>query len=126
MTWLVDTNVISELRKGPRADAGVALWMSDRSDEAFLSALTIGEIRRGIELRRRRDPTAAQHLEFWLLGLLQHFESKILPIDHHVAEVWGRLGVPDPIPVADGLIAATDTHIAAPGLTASSVNAPEK
>lgn len=107
MSWLLDTNVVSELRKGPRGDAGVVRWASGRQDEAWLSVLTVGEIRRGIELLRRRDEAAARHLDVWLAGLLGAFESRILPVDARVAEMWGRLNVPDPVPTVDGLLAAT-------------------
>jgi predicted nucleic acid-binding protein len=107
VSWLLDTNVISEIRKGTRGDPGVARWAAGRRDDAWLSVLTVGEIRRGIELKRRKDEVAARHLEIWLQGLLGTFESRILPIDDRVAEVWGRLNVPDPRPVVDTLLAAT-------------------
>ena len=107
MSWLLDTNVIAEVRKGARGDPGVVRWASGRQDEAWLSVLTVGEIRRGIELKRRRDELAARHLENWLQGLLSGFESRILPVDGRVAEVWGRLNVPDPRPVVDTMLAAT-------------------
>jgi predicted nucleic acid-binding protein len=107
VTWLLDTNVISEIRKGVRADPGVRRWATGRQDEAWISVLTVGEIRRGIDLRRRKDEVAAQHLEVWLEGLLGSFGSRILPVDVRVAEVWGRLNVPDPLPVIDTLLAAT-------------------
>lgn len=107
MSWLLDTNVISEIRKGHRGDPGVIRWATGRQDKAWLSALTIGEIRRGVELKRRRDEVAAHHLDLWLEGLLTSFSSRILPIDQRVAMVWARLNVPDPRPVIDSLIAAT-------------------
>lgn len=107
MSWLLDTNVVLEIRKGPRGDPGVVRWATGRDDEAWLSALTVGEIRRGIELKRRRDEVAARHLELWLDGLVASYSSRILPVDQHVAEVWARLNVPDPRPVIDALIAAT-------------------
>ena len=107
MSWLLDTNVVSELRKGTRADRGVVRWSEGRRDEAWLSVLTVGEIRRGIELRRRKDEVAAYHLDVWLAGLLGAFESRILPVDARVAEVWGRLNLLDTLPTVDGLLAAT-------------------
>ena len=88
MSWLLDTNVISELRKGSRGDPGVVRWARGRQDDAWLSVLTVGEIRRGTELRRRKDDVAARHLDVWLQGLLGAFESRILPVDEQVAEVW--------------------------------------
>src|SRR5690606_3994036 len=76
-------------------------------DDAWLSVLTIGEIRRGIELKRRRDEAGARHLDVWLDGLEANFGARILPVDASVAEVWGRLNVPNPRPTVDALIAAT-------------------
>jgi len=106
--FLLDTNVVSELRKGPRADRKVAMWFQGLDpDELFLSVLVVGEIRRGIEGIRRRDPKAAQALDRWLLGLAAGFEDRILPVDRRVAEEWGRMNVPDPLPVLDALMAAT-------------------
>lgn len=108
MSYLLDTNVISELRKGERADSNVTAWFARRSDEEiFLSVLTIGEIRRGIESVRRRDPDAAAALDRWLAFLGEAHGERILPLDRAIAEEWGRMNVPDPLPVVDGLLAAT-------------------
>jgi predicted nucleic acid-binding protein len=108
LKYLVDTNVISELRKGTRCDKNVWEWFSRIADEdIFLSVLTIGEILRGIERIRRRDLQAAGALERWLEERARFYQERILPVSREVAERWGRLGVPDPGPVLDGLIAAT-------------------
>lgn len=108
MRFLVDTNVISELRKGERCDAGVANWFeSVDKDSIFLSVLTLGEIRRGVEAIRRRDPSAAARLEDWLATLTKLHAARIVPIDAQVADLWGRLDVPDPLPVIDALLGAT-------------------
>lgn len=108
MSYLLDTNVISELRKGERADSGVTAWFADvAEEEIFLSVLTIGEIRRGIESVRRRDPDSAAALDRWLASLSEDYGDRILPIDRSIAEEWGRINVPDPLPVVDGLLAAT-------------------
>ena len=108
MTYLLDTNVISELRKGARCNPGVSAWFGGLTDDDLhFSTLTVGEIRKGIELTARRDPTAAEALNGWLIGLLAAHGDRILPIDLEVAEEWGRLNVPDPLPVIDGLLAAT-------------------
>jgi predicted nucleic acid-binding protein len=108
LSYLLDTNVISELRKGKRADANVTAWFAGIADEEiFLSVLTIGEIRRGIESVRRRDPDAAAALDRWLALLSEAHEERILPVDRAIAEEWGRMNVPDPLPVVDGLLAAT-------------------
>ncbi len=108
MSYLLDTNVISELRKGERADPGVSSWFGVLADsEIFLSVVTIGEIRRGIESVRRRDPDSAVALDSWLARLGEAHRNRILPIDRAIAEEWGRMSVPDPLPVVDGLLAAT-------------------
>jgi predicted nucleic acid-binding protein len=105
---LIDTNVLSEVRKGDRCNARVKAWYGDVPDQdIFLSALTIGEIRRGVNNIARRDAKSGAALERWLRGLIQHFAERILPVDHAVAEEWGRMNVPDPLPVIDGLLAAT-------------------
>jgi toxin FitB len=108
LSYLLDTNVISELRKGERADPNVTSWFAGLADdEIFLSVLTIGEIRRGAESVRRRDPDAAASLDRWVASLGEAHGDRILPVDRAIAEEWGRLNVPDPLPVVDGLLAAT-------------------
>jgi predicted nucleic acid-binding protein len=100
--------VISELRKGQRADPGVASWFVGLADEeVFLSSLTLGEIRRGIESIRRRDPKAAAALDSWLGRVSELHRERVLTVDRAIAEEWGRMNVPDPLPVVDGLLAAT-------------------
>ena len=107
MAYLLDTCILSELRR-PSCNAGVAAWMSRiEPNEAFLSVITLGEIRRGIELHRGKDAKAAGSLERWLLGLESHYAERILPITPAVADRWGRLSLHQPLPVSDGLIAAT-------------------
>lgn len=108
MSFLLDTNVISELRKGDRADPNVASWFANVADEEiFLSVLTIDEIRRGIESVRRRDSDSAAVLDRWLALLSEAHEDRILPINRAISEEWGRMSAPDPLPVVDGLLAAT-------------------
>ena len=108
MSFLLDTNVVSEVRKGRRANAGVMRWLSSVEDEnLYLSVLVIGEIRQGIEGLRRRDPVQAGHLENWLAELRRRYADRILPIDEEVSEEWGRINAPDPISSRDGLMAAT-------------------
>jgi len=108
LSYLLDTNVVSELRKGPRCDPGVASWFAGiSSEEMHLSALILGEIRKGIENIRRRDQPAAEALEGWFRELVATHSDRILPIDQAIAEQWGRFNVPDPLPVLDGLLAAT-------------------
>lgn len=108
MSFLLDTNVVSEVRKGRRANVGVMRWLSSVEDEnLYLSVLVIGEIRQGIEGLRRRDPVQAGHLENWLAELRRRYADRILPIDEEVSEEWGRINAPDPISSRDGLMAAT-------------------
>ncbi|MCC7048950.1 MAG: type II toxin-antitoxin system VapC family toxin [Alphaproteobacteria bacterium] len=108
MSYLLDTNVLSELRKAGRCDPAVAAWASARAPrELFTSVLVIGEIRKGIELRRRVDAAQANVLERWLAAVARTFQGRILPVDQAIAEDWGRFNVPDPLPPIDGLLAAT-------------------
>jgi predicted nucleic acid-binding protein len=108
LSYLLDTNVISELRKGKRADANVTAWFTGIAEEEIvLSVLTIGEIRRGIESVRRRDPDSAAALDRWLTLVSEIHGDRVIPIDRAITEEWGRLNVPDPLPVVDGLLAAT-------------------
>lgn len=108
MKVLIDTNVVSELRKGARCDPNVAAWFAALpADGVYLSALVIGEIRQGIERIRHRDAKAARSLHAWLRKLVATHDQRILPVDRRVAEEWGRINVPNPVPVVDGLMAAT-------------------
>ena len=108
MTWLLDTNIVSELRKGERTNPGLRAWFAEADDESlYTSVLVVGELRRGIESIRRRDVPSALALDHWLAGLTDRFADRILPVDEAVAEQWGRLNVPDPVPTVDGLLTAT-------------------
>jgi hypothetical protein len=108
--FLVDTNVISEARKGPRADPGVrAFWADASSNDTplFLSSITVGELRRGVELiRHRGDHPQAQVLERWLEQVLDDYGQRVLGLDGDAAQVWGRLRVPDHHNAIDKQIAA--------------------
>ena len=106
--FLLDTNVLSELRKEQRCDPGVRQWMEGAvAEELFVSVLVLGEIRQGIERIRTRDRAQARALEKWLLGLSTEFAERILPVDERVADKWGRLGWQQPAPALDALLAAT-------------------
>jgi predicted nucleic acid-binding protein len=106
--YLIDTNVISEVRKGSRCHPAVhAWWTSSAADEKFLSVLTICEIRKGIENVRRRDVRSAVALEKWLVGIIEDHADRILVVDLDIAEECGRLNAAGPLPVIDSLIAAT-------------------
>jgi predicted nucleic acid-binding protein len=109
MLYLLDTNIVSELRKGSRCDRAVAAW--ERAElipnGGAISVITIGEIRKGIDLIAHRDPKQAASLESWLHGLHHDFASRILPITMDVAEEWGRLNAKRPLPAVDSLLGAT-------------------
>ena len=106
--YLLDTNVVSELRKQGRCDDNVTAWYTSISyDDLFLSVLTLGEIRKGIELVRDRDPRQAEVLENWLRYVQQNYEGRILSIDADITEAWGRMHYIRNVPVIDGLLAAT-------------------
>lgn len=108
MSFLLDTNVVSETRKSSRMDSGLRRWLSSvDGDDLYISALVLGEIRLGIERLRRRDRSQAEELEVWLSALRRNYAEKVLGIDAEVAEEWGRINVPDPISSRDGLMAAT-------------------
>ena len=108
MSYLVDTNIISEVRKGARCDPHVAEWFASVDDEdLYLSALVVGEVREGVELARLRDPENAVALERWLDQVVAAFGVRVLGIDNAVADRWGRMAAIRPIPVIDGLLAAT-------------------
>lgn len=109
--YLVDTDVISELRKGPKANPGVRSFFVEASRNAtglYLSAVSIGELRQGVErIRHRGDTTQAKRLERWLGTVTKTYSEAILPFDEECAQVWGRLRVPNPENPLDKQIAAT-------------------
>ena len=106
--YLLDTNVVSALRKRSQGDDYLRLWFSSHQDDEFwLSVLVVGELLRGVELIARRDATAARVLREWLESIREEFADRILPITIAISERWAVLSVPDPIPVVDGLLAAT-------------------
>jgi hypothetical protein len=103
--YLVDTNVLSEARRGTTAARD---WLRSVDPETiYLSVITLGEIMKGIDLRRRTDPRAAGALRQWLEQLRQDHADRILPIGDEVALEWGRLAAVRPRAMADALIAAT-------------------
>jgi len=108
VSYLIDTNIISEVRKGSSCDELVASWYASIDDgDLYLSVLVLGEIRKGIELARRRDSVKAKALESWLTQVDAAFGDRVLAIDRAVADEWGRMSALRPIPVIDGLLAAT-------------------
>lgn len=108
MNYLLDTNIISELRKGTRCNKHVKAWhRSLDPNSLWLSVLVIGEIRHGIELLQRKDPISAGHLTTWLNGLEKGFAEKILPVSLGIAHRWGILNAHQPTAYIDGFLAAT-------------------
>lgn len=109
--YLIDTDVISEARKGDRANAGVrSFFARAATDEVplYLAAVTIGELRQGVEsIRHRGDLAQARQLERWLTRVTQDYADAILMFDDETAQVWGRLRVPRPENPLDKQIAAT-------------------
>ena len=107
MSFLLDTNIVSEVRR-PQGNANVKDWVAGTpAGSLYLSVLVVGEIHRGIAQLRRRDPQQAAVYEAWLARLREDYADRILPITVDIAEEWGRMNVPDPVPVIDGLMAAT-------------------
>ena len=109
--YLIDTDTVSEIRKRGKANPGVRRFFANAEttgDALYLSVVTIGEIRRGIEsIRHRGDSKQAVLLEAWLAALLNDFADHILDFAHDEAQVWGRLRVPHPENAIDKQIAAT-------------------
>jgi len=109
--YLIDTNVISEARKKSKANRGVQVFfkkiLEDKSS-VFISVVTVGELRRGVELiRYRGDARQANQLEKWLAGILAKYQDHILDINQDIAQLWGRLRAPHPENTLDKQIAAT-------------------
>ncbi|MFT4296210.1 MAG: type II toxin-antitoxin system VapC family toxin [Micropruina sp.] len=122
MSYLLDTNVVSELRKSERrADPGVRAWVAARAVSGlYLSVITVLEVEVGIARLARHDPAQAERLQTWLDDeLLDAFSRRVLPVDIPVARYAARLHVPDPRPERDALIAAT---AAVHGLTVATRN----
>lgn len=106
--FLLDTNVVSELRKRERCAPKVNTWaQSVEPNQNFLSVLVVGELRRDATLKRRSDSAGADLLEQWIARLTHLYGDRILPITLEIAEEWGRLSAMRPIPPEDGLLAAT-------------------
>ena len=109
--YLIDTNVISEIRKKSKANKGVRAFFKQAIDDEtpmFISVVTAGELRRGVELiRYRGDARQANQLEKWLVALMTEYQDHILDINQDIAQLWGRLRVPHPENALDKQIAAT-------------------
>jgi predicted nucleic acid-binding protein len=107
LTFLLDTNVLSEPgRRKPHV--AVVDWLRHQDPEQlFVSVLTLGEIAFGVEARARRDPAAGRRFAAWLGTLRTNYGDRALPVTGEIAETWGRLRARRPLPVIDGLLAAT-------------------
>ena len=109
--YLLDTNIISELRKRDRANLGVTHFfrqMAEKAAISYLSVITIGELRRGVDMIQHRGEFAqAQALESWLQTILDNYAENILDFGREEAQIWGRLRVPHPENALDKQIAAT-------------------
>jgi predicted nucleic acid-binding protein len=106
--YLLDTNIVSEIRKGNRADQNLLTWFRTIPEaELFLSVLALGEVRNGLERVRPKDPAQARALEHWLMDLEAKFSERVLPVTAAIADRWGRLSAVDPLSVIDCLMAAT-------------------
>ncbi|MCX7365267.1 MAG: type II toxin-antitoxin system VapC family toxin [Alphaproteobacteria bacterium] len=107
MSFLLDTNVVSESRR-PHPDGGVVGWVrAQAAHDIYISALTLGEIAQGVALRARRDLVASRSLVAWLATIRLEFDDRVLPITGEIAEAWGQLQAKRPLPVVDALLAAT-------------------
>ena len=105
--YLLDTNVISEIRKS-RPNQGVLEFLGTAPPPTvFLSVLTIGELHKGVEAKRRNDPDGAQRLSDWVETIEKDFADRIIPVDVTVSRRWGVLSAARSCPVIDTLIAAT-------------------
>jgi predicted nucleic acid-binding protein len=108
LTYLIDTNIVSEVRKGSRCHPAVARWYETiDTEEIFLSSLVVGEVRKGIETVRRTDPTQAESLESWLAALIESAGDRMLPVERGIADEWGRLAAVRSLPIIDAILAAT-------------------
>lgn len=107
--FLLDTNVVSELRKGERCHPQVVAFAEAllRSDEAYISVLAIAEIQTGIERLALRDTASAGHLRQWLMELRGQYRDRILPITQEIADAWAAMNVARVLPAVDSLMAAT-------------------
>jgi toxin FitB len=105
--YLLDTNVLSETRR-KQADPNVIAFLNSLdASSLYFSVLTLGELRKGVALKRQSDPDAAKQLAAWVDGLELSFADRIFGIDPAVARLWGELSAERPRPAIDTLLAAT-------------------
>lgn len=112
MAFLLDTNVLSELRNPKKANPDVLSWAQKHSmEQHFISVLSIGEIRKGIELLRRRAPDQCPAFETWLDAIRSNYRDNIIPLSESIMEEWGSLMARKMLPALDSLIAATALNL---------------
>ena len=115
MPFLLDTNILSELRKGVHCDPNVSSWAAKESTQAhYISVLSLGEIRKGIELLRKKSPEKCIQLENWLEKLQSDYANCTIAITTEISERWGKLASQRSLPVIDALLSATALEL---GLT---------
>jgi predicted nucleic acid-binding protein len=120
MPFLLDTNILSELRKGARCDPNVSNWAAKECTQAhYISVLSLGEIRKVIELLRKKSPSDCIPFEIWLQKLLSDYANCTIAITAEIAERWGELSAVRPLPVINSLLAATALEL---GLTLATRN----
>lgn len=108
MNYLIDTNIISEVRKGDRCNPHVAAWYASIDDaDIHLSVLALGEIRKGVERVRPNDRARARTLEAWLSAVTKSFSDRVLPVDQAVADEWARMAAKRLVSTIDAMLAAT-------------------
>lgn len=107
LQYLLDTNILSETRKKKADERVISFLSAAESSSLYISVLTLGELRKGVALKRRSDADAAKKIAEWIDGLEFSFGDRILGIDTATANLWGELSAQRPRPVIDTLLAAT-------------------
>jgi toxin FitB len=107
LLYLLDTNVVSEMRKKVPAPSVIAFLRNQNPTSVYLSVLTLGELHRGAVKKRASNPAVGDALSAWVFELEQTFDGRIFPVNASTARVWGEITAGRTLPVADALIAAT-------------------
>jgi predicted nucleic acid-binding protein len=108
LKYLLDTNVISEVRKGRNAHAAVRAWWSETNiEDIYTSVMVLGEIRQGVERLRIKDPRRAVEIENWLQSITASMGTRLLVVNQKIADIWGRMGKNRSLPLVDSILAAT-------------------
>jgi predicted nucleic acid-binding protein len=108
LKYLLDTNVLSEVRKGSNTHPAVRKWWSETDFlEIHVSVMVLGEIRQGVERLSGKNPQQAQEIERWLQSITITLGARLLVVNHKIADVWGRMGVNRTLPLVDSILAAT-------------------